>query len=129
MVADPPTVPRTEGRREIRHAWQRAFDGELSLRLPATGAVHPATLQNVSAGGAGLLLGLALPVGSDVTVLLKTAGMAMEFEASVAWCQPLAALAPAGPGAAPSQKHSVGLELRASGAFVAMLQANPLSRG
>lgn len=117
----PPGAP--ENRSEVRQARQIRFKGELSLRLPGVGAETPvAALRDVSASGASVLLPQQCLTGTAVSVLLRANGVRIEYLGNVAWCRIASeadALESNWPG--PEPLYAVGLHIRGSGSFAAMV--------
>jgi hypothetical protein len=119
---------RPDARKELRYAWNRKAGDEVLLRVGGQGAPLSVTLFDVSPNGAGLATCLPLPTGQEVAILLKTNGVKLEFMANVAWCHALAAedLPSAAPNAS-GALFGVGVHIRGSGSFLAMLKATPVS--
>lgn len=119
---------RTDARRELRYAWKRKVGDEILLRVTGLGDILVVTLFDVSPNGAGLATRQPLPVGQEVTILVKTGGVKLEFLANVAWCHALSGeeLAHAAPQAS-GTLHGVGVRIRGSGSFLTMLKAMPIA--
>jgi len=122
-------LPGSDPRREARQQWRPALDCLVFLRIGPSGAERPAELFDVSSQGAGLGVDGPIAVGTEVSVVLKATGMSLEFVAVVAWCRELQPAEPsstAGDMPAP-RRFGVGLDIRGSASFLAMLKANPLA--
>lgn len=121
------TSTRPDARRELRYAWKRKVGDELLLRIEGQGDNLVVALFDVSPNGAGLATRQPLPVGQEVAILVKTNGLKLEFVATVAWCRALKGeeLERTVPNASGSL-HGIGVHIRGSGSFLAMLKAMPI---
>ncbi len=118
----------TDARRELRYSWARKTGDEVLLRTAEQGNVLVVSLFDVSANGAGLAVRQPLPVGQEVSIVVRTSGVKIEFLANVAWCrllsdEEMARSAPQAVGAL----HGVGVHIRGSGSFLTMLKALPMA--
>ena len=127
IAKPPPPGARPDARRELRYAWKRKVGDELLLRVAGQGDNLVVALFDVSPNGAGLATRQPMPVGQEVTILVKTNGVKLEFVATVAWCRALTGdeLDRAVPNAS-GALHGIGVHIRGSGSFLAMLKAMPI---
>lgn len=126
MSSTPSVSDKPDARRELRYAWKRKVGDELLLRADGKGEILVVSMFDVSARGAGLAVRQPLPIGSEVTILVKTNGVRVEFVATVAWCRELSGheLTRAVPNPS-GVLYGLGVHIRGSGSFLAMLKVHP----
>lgn len=121
-------VKTHDARKELRYSWTRKAGDDVLLRTSDHRDVLVVNLFDVSANGAGLAVREPLTLGQEISIVVRTAGVKIEFLANVAWCRLLgdedvARVAPKASGIL----HGVGVHIRGSGSFLTMLKALPVA--
>jgi hypothetical protein len=120
----------SELRREARQSPARSYAGEVRLRDRRTQVEFPAVaVHNYSSSGASVLASLEYQPGRQISLIVFSEGIRMEFFGTVAGCR-AANDADHGEGRPPTGTlmYLVGLQMQGPVGLAAVLNARPTTR-